>query len=205
MSSGHGGHGGGSWHGGGSHGHGDHGHHHFYGYYPFFGYGFGYPGYWGGYGDYGYYGSSSYYPGYANSYYWDNDVWYGPNGGGYDSYYGNMPAVDAAWPRSPAPTPEDPNAVVEDDAIHIRVRVPADAQVWFENEKTTLTGAERYFDSPAVTPGKNYTYSIRASWMDNGREVSRTRKIPVHAGEKVTVDFLRPIQEKLQTMPRALE
>ena len=77
--------------------------------------------------------------------------------------------------------------------------------VMVEDEKTTLTGAERFFDSPPVTPGKNYLYSIRASWMDNGREVSRTRKLPVHAGEQVTVDFLRPIQEKLQTMPRALE
>jgi uncharacterized protein (TIGR03000 family) len=69
------------------------------------------------------------------------------------------------------------------------LRVPASAEVTFETEKTTQTGAVRSFESPPLTPGRDYVYEIKATWTENGREVVRTRQVNVRAGEQVMVDF----------------
>jgi uncharacterized protein (TIGR03000 family) len=74
----------------------------------------------------------------------------------------------------------------------ITVRVAPNAQIWFEDTATRQTGALREFQSPALTPGKTYTYDIRAQWRANGREVTQSRHISVHAGDRVMVDFMIP-------------
>jgi len=69
--------------------------------------------------------------------------------------------------------------------------VPANAEVWFGNEKASLQqGPVREFESPPLTPGDEYTYSIRARWMENGRTVERTKNVDVKAGSVVRVDFM---------------
>jgi uncharacterized protein (TIGR03000 family) len=73
--------------------------------------------------------------------------------------------------------------------VHIEVRVPADADIWFDDAKTTQTGTVRQFVSPPLTPGYDYTYEIRARWTEEGRRVSHTRRVSVHAGERVRVTF----------------
>ena len=73
-------------------------------------------------------------------------------------------------------------------AVTVVVRVPADAEVWFEGVKTKQTGTERRFVSPPVLPGR-YTYDIRATWKENGREVTRSRRVAVQAGGTYRVDL----------------
>jgi uncharacterized protein (TIGR03000 family) len=75
---------------------------------------------------------------------------------------------------------------------HITVRVAPDGQIWFDDTATKQTGALREFESPPLTPGKTYSYDIRAQWRENGREVTQSRHIGVHAGGRVTVDFTSP-------------
>jgi uncharacterized protein (TIGR03000 family) len=91
---------------------------------------------------------------------------------------------------------EPSNGVVPASATpataRITVRVAPDAQVWFENTATRQTGALREFESPLLAPGKTYTYDIRAQWRVGGREVTQSRKVSVHAGARVTVDFTSP-------------
>jgi uncharacterized protein (TIGR03000 family) len=89
----------------------------------------------------------------------------------FESYYGVAPASSTAA------------------TARITVRVPPDAQIWFENTATRQTGALREFESPALTPGMSYTYDIRAQWRERGREVTQSRHISVQAGGRVMVDF----------------
>jgi uncharacterized protein (TIGR03000 family) len=76
-----------------------------------------------------------------------------------------------------------------DPTAHIAMRVPANAEVWFEGDRTTSTGEYRTFRTPPLTPGRRYTYEVRARWEENGRPVTHTQKVPVTAGADVTIDF----------------
>ncbi len=92
-------------------------------------------------------------------------------------YFGAMPAA--------------PGADASDLTVHISVRSPADAEIWFEGSKTTQTGAMREFESPELKPGRQYTYEVRARWMQDGKKVSQTQTIEVSAGDRKTVDFTK--------------
>ena len=77
-----------------------------------------------------------------------------------------------------------------DNAARLRVVVPADAKVWFDGNPTKMTGAVRQFESPALKPGRQYTYDVKAQWRDRDRkDVTRTRRVDVGASADVTVDF----------------
>ncbi len=79
---------------------------------------------------------------------------------------------------------------------HIRIALPADAEVRFDGDKTTQTGAHRAYVSPPLQPGHEYSYEVKAQWKENGREVTRDRRITVHAGDVVNVSFMEVQKEK---------
>lgn len=75
-------------------------------------------------------------------------------------------------------------------AASIQVHVPApNADLWVEGWKTASKGDWRRFLSPPLVPGNRYEYEMRARWSENGREMSRSREVPLRAGEHVVVDF----------------
>ncbi len=84
---------------------------------------------------------------------------------------------------------------VRENAAHIRLRVPAGAEVWFDGEPTKQTGTVRDFTSPPLTPGKRFVYEVRVRWLKDGRPVEQTQRIPVHANDRLDVDFTRPAAE----------
>jgi uncharacterized protein (TIGR03000 family) len=101
-------------------------------------------------------------------------------------------------PRSPESAPQPttphnyavrvtllPHKMLEEgpNAALIVAHVPEDAQIWFEGEPTVQKGDLRLFTSPPLTPGKDYTYTVRIRWAEDGRQVSQTGLVPVHAGE----------------------
>jgi uncharacterized protein (TIGR03000 family) len=105
----------------------------------------------------------------------------------YYGYYGApsyafMPQADYSYGALSRP---------QDNSARIRLIVPADAKVWFGTSPTQQTGAVRYFDSPELTPGKDYVYDVKATWTENGKEVTQTRKVDVRANAGTTVDFTR--------------
>jgi len=213
-----GGHGGGG-HGGGFGGHG--GGFHAGGYHGGYG-GYHYGGYRGGYRSYGYGGYPFYnYGTYAtdNPYYYSMNNPYYWSGGGVDTdssasaYDSSAAAADysaaappdapvypdgytsggvtedgdrAAYP-TPAATPTGP-----DNRSHVTVRVPAGAEVWFDDTSTTQTGTLRQYQSPPLTTGGTYSYDIRARWNENGHEVTQTQQVKVTAGAHVSVNFPVP-------------
>lgn len=73
---------------------------------------------------------------------------------------------------------------------HLEVNVPEHADLWLQNQKMSQTGAARGFHSPPLESGRGYTYQIRVRWKEQGKTITRSRKIKVRAGEHVTADFL---------------
>ena len=71
----------------------------------------------------------------------------------------------------------------------VTVRVPADAELWFDEATTKSTGRVRRFVTPELAPDREFTYEVRARWHEDGRLVTRTRKAVVTAGADVEVDF----------------
>jgi uncharacterized protein (TIGR03000 family) len=83
------------------------------------------------------------------------------------------------------PVPPAPAAV----PAEIDLQVPADAQVWFDGEKTTQTGALRQFVSPPLATDRDYTYEVRVAWKEGGREVTESRRLTVRGGSRVSASF----------------
>jgi len=182
------------------------------GYYNHGGYGYGAIGYGGLYGGYvgngwgigvgvpvgGYY---NYGYGYRSPYSYGGYGYSSPYYGGYgysSPYYGSSysysqptaPATSLYSPSQstlPAPTTTD-NA--NTNVVNMEVRVPENATLYIQGQKSDATGTERRFVSGALEPGRKYEYELRATWMDaNGKLVDRTKKVDVQAGAWVGVDM----------------
>jgi uncharacterized protein (TIGR03000 family) len=127
----------------------------------------------------------SYYPYSYGSTYYSPTVYSSPTM--YSNAYvsGTSPAGASSTTQSFYP----PDAQGNMPAL-IEVQVPADAQVWFDDENTSQRGMERTFRSPALQPGQDYSYEVKARWTENGKDVERTRKVHIHAGERVSVNFM---------------
>ncbi len=196
------------------------------------GYRGGYGGYGGyGYGGYGGYRGYGYglYPGLGLG----PGLGYGLGSGlGYGGYsYGSYPSVTYSTPAYVSPPivtqfssgtviPSEtvipasgtaiqttsgytPDQAAQDNLAHVRVRVPANAEVWFEGEKTAQSGTLREFASPALKPGHNYVYTVRARWMEASGPVEQSREVNVQANATADVDFRAlPPAEKLPAQPR---
>lgn len=109
------------------------------------------------------------------------------------SYAYGSPAVSAPsysyGSFSPEQTAGYYGSAAEERAAVIDVRLPADAVILFGGQKTSATGAERRFISPPLPLGKEYVYEVSVRWHQGGREVTRTRSLPVRAGERLNVAF----------------
>jgi len=160
-----------------------------YGAYRGFGYPYGYGGY--GYGAYrpygGFYGYSA--PDYGARYYAAPAYGYAA----VPAYsYAAVPSYNyAVVPAStPAYQAYESAPQQSDTTMTMRVIVPdANARVWFEGQETQQRGTERVFVSPPLTPGHDYTYNIKALWVQDGKSVERTQQVNVTAGRQVMVDF----------------
>jgi uncharacterized protein (TIGR03000 family) len=166
---------------------------------------------WRGDGDWGwrdgrysyYYGAD--YPssvsfGYGPRYYsYGNSYGYYPgayNRFGYGYRYYNAPTfyrneAPGYSYRSAYPSPEIVNEMPDPGMSALAaVRVPnPDAQLWIEGQEMTSGGILRTFISPPLEPNSKYTYTIRATWMENGKQVDRKQVLPVRAGQRLAVDF----------------
>ena len=74
-------------------------------------------------------------------------------------------------------------------AATIKVRVPAVAAVTFDGYATQSRGPVRTFSTPALAPGKTFTYEIAAVWNENGKPRRAARQVTVRGGETKVVDF----------------
>jgi uncharacterized protein (TIGR03000 family) len=93
--------------------------------------------------------------------------------------------VDTAPPLPLVPVPSGPDQQV----VVIEVQVPADAELWFDDEKTNQTGPVRTFSTPPLPGGNEYHYAVRARWAENGRAVEQVQMVTVHGGQRVRASF----------------
>lgn len=105
-------------------------------------------------------------------------------------------ATPAAPGQQPAPQPPPPAEmlpapVAEPMSSQVEVRVPvASAEVWFSGHKTKQSGLKRTFETPALQPGKVYSYDVVVKWTDeNGRPVQDQYRLEVRAGRQAVVAF----------------
>jgi uncharacterized protein (TIGR03000 family) len=95
-----------------------------------------------------------------------------------------LPLYRSYYPREPEPPRKDTPASVS-------VRVPADAELFFDGGKTVQKGALRTFVTPPLQPGKEFRYAVKARWQEGGKTVEKTREVRVRAGQDVLLDFFQ--------------
>jgi uncharacterized protein (TIGR03000 family) len=86
-------------------------------------------------------------------------------------------------------------ARADDKVAVLVVKLPADAQLEIGGFKSKQTGEVRKFESPALAPGKKYSYLLKATWMADGKEVVREAKVTLAAGQTEEID-VRQLPEK---------
>ncbi len=152
-------------------------------YYWPYAYGLGYFGYPYLSSFFGYPSSSYYYNSYPTYYQGDSPDYYA-NGddGSYDNTYANVPTPGSyAVSRQPAA-----------DTAHLEVRLPdPQASIWVEGRSIASDGTVRQFDSPQLDPSRQFTYDVKAAWIDNGKLVTDERRVKVRANAASLVDFTR--------------
>jgi len=98
----------------------------------------------------------------------------GPNGIWLNSGAPAFPAVAV-----PVPVPA-PNGKV-------MITLPADAKLSFNGTVAAGTGSVRTFQTPPLEPGKDYTYTLSAEVMVDGKIQTVSEKVIVRAGEETKV------------------
>ena len=114
-------------------------------------------------------------------------------GGGYSggrSYRSRSFTPAPTYDQAPTTSQSFFNTPVQDNrTVLINIQVPANAQVWFDDDATQQSGSERLFVSPRLTPGKMFEYQIRAQWNDNGKKVEQTKRVTFQAGDRIHLNF----------------
>jgi uncharacterized protein (TIGR03000 family) len=158
----------------------------------FFGFGFGVPVGHRSFVSFGYRGGYYGYPGY---YYAPGPVTY------------VYPAPTTVVVSPPATVAQPPAAVVASgQKARITVMLPdPNAELFVQGQRMISAGGVRVFNSQELEAGKNYSYTITMRSHVGGRLLDETRKVPLHSGEVVTVDFTHQGAETLppaEVLPR---
>jgi uncharacterized protein (TIGR03000 family) len=72
----------------------------------------------------------------------------------------------------------------------IIVKMPAEAELWFDDSKTEQGGSYRRFLTPPLPSGQNLQYILRVRWQIQGVELTRVEKVQVAPGGTFTLNFL---------------
>ena len=100
------------------------------------------------------------------------------------------PSFNAQTTTKPAadevPTLKPPPGL---DVAKITVKLPAGATLYVNGGRNPRTEAVREFTTPILTPGKAYTYTMRAEITRNGLPEYQESKVEFRAGDALTVDF----------------
>lgn len=173
--------------------------------------------YGGGYGGGRYYGGG--YGGYGNRYYGGYGqpgisigIGSGYYGGGYRSgYYSNgyypsygstiiaAPVTPSYQSYYPSMTNDSFASSSADGTASIAVRVPANAQVWWNGSPSTVGGEMRLFrTAPLSSEGSTQTFQARWTGAD-GQQVSQTREVRVTPNGNFNVDFNQPDSNRVPT------
>jgi uncharacterized protein (TIGR03000 family) len=80
------------------------------------------------------------------------------------------------------------------------VDLPADSKLFVDDMPVEVTAGVQSFDTPALEPGQLYYYTVRVETRRDGKPVSESRRIIVHAGQVVRADFKELEPEAVRTV-----
>jgi len=107
-------------------------------------------------------------------------------------------------PIKPAKDPKDPKSGISATDVPIAhnglpanrgqvfVFAPASAKLFADGHATTLTGAERTFQTPELAAGKDFQYTLKIEYNEGTETKSVSRQVLVRAGHRTVVDFTVP-------------
>src|SRR5262249_55571695 len=128
------------------------------------------------------YSYSSYYP---DSYGYYPDYSYSDYGAGLDSSYVPSSATLSSSPS--LPLAQATTTAQADAPATVTLIAPVGAQVWFGEWKAPAGATE--LATPALKPGRKYSYQVRATWKQDGKAMSQSRSITVSSGQHVRLTF----------------
>jgi uncharacterized protein (TIGR03000 family) len=126
--------------------------------------------------------SESYAPSYPSSSYY---AAYPSSLGTYSSYYYGSSGSEGYYNSSTAASSKKRSAV-------INLRVLSDAKVWFDQSQMKQTGTMRSFESPPLDVGSEYAYHIRIQSKRDGKDITETRQVTLHAGDVINLTLGSP-------------
>jgi uncharacterized protein (TIGR03000 family) len=74
----------------------------------------------------------------------------------------------------------------------IVVSLPKDAKLTIDHTLTNSTSATRVFASPSLEAGMEYYYTLKGEMIRDGRSISTSKTIAVHAGDEARVELAFP-------------
>lgn len=104
------------------------------------------------------------------------------------------PSSDNSSLGSPAITTSRPLIQGNDDTGSVVLRVPPNAEVWWNGTRTVAGGQERLFGTLPLSPdGAVQRFEVK--WTDgNGQTVSQVREVRALPNRAVVLDFNAPVQ-----------
>jgi uncharacterized protein (TIGR03000 family) len=101
------------------------------------------------------------------------------------TFYGTTTAAT----QEPIPHPSGGKPVPPMNAAGIQLLLPDRfADVWFNGQKTSSTGTERYYVTPELSE-ESHQYDVKVRWRRDGRTKTEERSITVHPGKTTVVSF----------------
>jgi uncharacterized protein (TIGR03000 family) len=90
------------------------------------------------------------------------------------------------------PSPQVPaqDEVPPADAALVIVKLPPEAELWFDETRTAQDGGYRRFVTPPLEAGSHQVYTLRVRWHIKGADLTRVERVRVEPGKSVTVNFL---------------
>jgi uncharacterized protein (TIGR03000 family) len=76
------------------------------------------------------------------------------------------------------------------DAALLIVKIPAEAELWIDDVKTSQGGSYREFRTPTLPADGASTYTLRAVWRIKDAELTRVEKVQVQPGKRQIINFL---------------
>jgi uncharacterized protein (TIGR03000 family) len=80
----------------------------------------------------------------------------------------------------------------------IIVNLPADAKLSIDDFQTSSTSSPRYFATPTLERGKDFTYMLKAEIQRDGRTMTTSQMVTVRAGEESRIELQFPVASVAQ-------
>lgn len=120
-------------------------------------------------------------------------VWYSPFWGGMYPFVPGLYSQPVVPQPQPAPVPlpnlvriaEDADRAAATAPASLTLDLPAVADLWLDGEKQpSSTDTTRTLVSPTLPIGQDFTFNIRAQWVESGTTYEAKKTTTIRAGER---------------------